>query len=269
MNAGANQKVRCSGWAAFLSSGRKALSLLAAMALLSSCVTTSKPTEDAGEARKAAVTNTSLGRNYMDRGQYEVALEKLKRALAHDSTYAPAHTMLAVLYETIGDMESAEKHYQEAVKYDPDDGSVNNNYARFLCTSGKFNEAQSHFRAAFDDPFYQTPEVAYANAGICAMDDGDLDKAEQFLRQSLEFDANFGTALLPLADISYRNGAYLRARGFMQRFEVASIQNEDSLFLGYRIESALGDDRSAQNYVQALRKDFPKSQSLITIGQEQ
>ena len=41
----------------------------------------------------------------MDRGQYEIALEKLKKAVAYDKTYAPAHTMLGVLYETIGENE--------------------------------------------------------------------------------------------------------------------------------------------------------------------
>jgi len=248
---------------------RLPLMMLLASLLLSACVSTSKESEDEGAGRKAAETNTALGQNYMERGQYEIALEKLKRALQHDNTYAPAHTVLAVLYETIGDSESAGKHYKEAVKYDPDDGNVNNNYAIYLCGTGKYREAEKHFNTAVQDPFYKTPGVAYANAGVCAMEQDKMDKAEQYLRQSLEFDARNGAALLPMADLSYQNGSYLRARGFLQRYESVQARTEQSLYLGYRIETALGDGNSAQSYVQALRESFPQAESLKSISQEQ
>jgi type IV pilus assembly protein PilF len=174
-----------------------------------------------------------------------------------------------VLYETIGDFESAGKQYREAVKYDPDDGNVNNNYAVYLCGEGKYKEAEKHFNTAVQDPFYQTPGIAYANAGICAMQQDKMDKAEQYLRQSLEFDARNGAALLPMADLSFRNGSYLRARGFLQRFESVQARTEESLSLGYRIETALGDSNSAQNYLQALRESFPEAQILKSMSQEQ
>ena len=77
--------------------------LLIAVLFIASCESTPKKSEES--QRKAAETNTSLGRNYMDLGQYEIALEKLKRAVAHDKTYAPAHTLLGILYETIGETE--------------------------------------------------------------------------------------------------------------------------------------------------------------------
>ena len=73
--------------------------------LLAGCF--AAPEKTADENRKAAETNTSLGRQYMERGDYEIALEKLKRAIAFDKTYAPAHTMLGILYETIGDTAAA------------------------------------------------------------------------------------------------------------------------------------------------------------------
>ena len=93
-----------------------------------------------------------------------------------------------------------------------------------------------------------TLEVAYANAGNCSLERGDLDKAEVFLRQSLEFDESFATALLSMADVSYLKGLYLRARAFLQRYETVGTLNEDSLFLGYRIESKLGDTKTADRY---------------------
>jgi len=220
--------------------------------LLLACSSTQ--TQSSNENRRAAETNTALGRQYMQRGDYEIALEKLKRAIAYDKTYAPAHTMLAVLYETIGEMDDAGVEYRRAVQYDPKDGSVNNNYGAYLCGVGKHDEAERYFLTAVEDPFYDTPEVALANAGSCALAAGDLDKAETYLRQSLGYDDRLAAALLPMAEVSYRKGSYLKARAFLQRFEAVSPATRESLLLGYNIETNLGDEAAAERYRRALQE---------------
>jgi type IV pilus assembly protein PilF len=234
---------------------------------LAACSST--PEKSDGSTRKAAETNTALGRNYMDRGQYEIALEKLKKAVAFDRTYAPAHTLLGVLYETIGETEQAGREYKLALQYDPEKGDVNNNYGAFLCSIGKSEDADKYFTAAIKDPFYQTPAVALANAGACALRRGDLDKAETFLRQSLEFDNQLGASLLPMAEVSYLQGEFLKARAFLQRYQALGVMNEESLFLGYQIETALGDRKSADTYRLELQKRYPDSiQAGRAAGQE-
>jgi len=228
--------------------------------LLAGCGTpASKDSDTASRARKAAETNTSLGRQYLDLGKYEVAQEKLKRAVAYDKTYAPAHTVLGVLHEVLGQRDLAEKEYQLAVHYDPDDGDVNNNYAVFLCGQNKPDEADHYFQVAMQDPFYATPEVVYGNAGLCALQANYLDKAERYLRQSLEYDEKFVAVLLPMADVQYRKGAYLNARAFLQRFEAVGTKDAHSLLLGFRIESALGDEATAARYKKDLLSEFPAS----------
>lgn len=241
--------------------------ILIGFIFLAACSSTPERSDDS--KRKAAETNTALGRNYMDRGQYEIALEKLKRAVAYDKSYAPAHTLLGVLYETIGETETAGKEYRLALRYDPDSGAVNNNYGAYLCANGKASDADKYFIAAIDDPFYQTPAIALANAGACAMQRGDLDKAETFLRQSLEYDNQLGAALLPMANISYLNGEFLKARAFLQRFEAQGVMNEESLVLGYQIEKELGDEKSANKYRLELEQRYPDSaQAGRTARQE-
>jgi type IV pilus assembly protein PilF len=236
------------------------------LVLLTVAACSSTPQTSDDEKRKAAETNTALGRQYMDRGQYEIALEKLKRAVAQDNTYAPAHTMLAVLYETIGQRDEAEQEYRKALRYDPDDGDVNNNYGAFLCASGREREAERYFLAAVQDPFYETPAIALSNAGSCALSIGDLDKAESFLRQSLGFDDKLGSALLPMAQVSYQRGAYLRARAFLQRYESVGSKNEESLSLGFRIEKRLGDEDMASRYRAELQERYPGSAEAAADG---
>ena len=229
----------------------------------------STPEKSEKSARKAAETNTALGQGYMDNGQYEIALEKLKRAVANDRTYAPAHTVLGVLYETIGETEKAGEEYKEAVKYAPENGDVNNNYGAWLCASGNPKEADKYFVAAVDDPFYKTPAIALSNAGSCALAAGDVDKAEIFLRQSLEYDNKLGASLLPMAEVSYIQGEYLRARAFLQRFEAGGVMDGKSLYLGFIIESKLGDEESAERYRFELLERYPGSiQAGKTAGQD-
>lgn len=245
------------------------LSVTVATLVLTACAGTPEEPGVESQARKAAETNTELGRQYIARGDYEIALDKLKRAIAHDRSYAPAHTVLAYLYERIGDDEMAGREYREAIRYDPEDGSVNNNYGAFLCSLGNWDEAEPYFEKALKDPFYDTPELPLSNAGLCAMNAGDLDTAERYLRQSIEYDDDLPASLLALCQLNYQRGQYLRARAFLQRYESAAPHSEVSLEQAYQIEKALGDEEAARRYRSQLIKEFPNSaaaKSLIEMG---
>ncbi|HMB60382.1 MAG TPA: type IV pilus biogenesis/stability protein PilW [Xanthomonadales bacterium] len=242
--------------------------LLAAVWLAGCYPSSTKKDDKVSDAQQAAETNTALGRQYMERGQYEIALEKLKRAVAFDKTYAPAHTLLGFLYENIGMMKEAGEQYRLAVQYDPTDGEINNNYAQFLCNEGKGKEAEKYFQTAFKDPFYITPQIAYSNAGLCALGMNDLDKAERYLRQSLEYDMEISQSLLAMAKLNYRNGAYLGARAFLQRYESIEPQTAESLLLGYQIERALGDTSASNNYQSMLLQRFPDSAEAAQATQQ-
>ena len=196
---------------------------------------------------------------YMRRGQYEVSMGKLKKAIKEDPSYAPGHTVLAILYEQIGEEELAGRHYEKAFKADPENGDVNNNYGVYLCKTGKEKEAVRHFHKALEDPFYATPAAALTNAGTCEIDTGNLDKADGYLRGALKFDPQFPDALLAMADLSYRQDNFLQARAFMQRYEAVAEQSAKNLYLGYKIETALRDEKMARKYLLSLNSNFPES----------
>jgi len=237
--------------------------LLVAITLLG-CASTDKHGGETAN-RRAAELNTQLGQGYMNRGEYEIALDKLKKAVRADDDYAPAHTLLAVLYEQIGETDLAGRHYREAVRADSDDGNVNNNYGAFLCRTGQAGEAEAYFLKTLEDPFYRTPEVAMANAGSCALKAGHMDKAESYLRKSLDYEPGFADALLVLAALKHQQGAYLAARGFLQRYEVSGPAVPESLMTGYRIETSLNNPEQARRYADRLLDEFPTSQQAQEI----
>lgn len=249
---------------------RVLFSCITVVYLLTACATTggSSAPKDS-KARQTAELNTSMGREYLERGQLEIALEKLKKAVAADPDYAPAHTMLAVLHEQLGERATAEKHYRLAVEAAPDNGDVNNNYGVFLCHSGNRKAAENYFKVAMKDPFYRTPAVVFANAGSCELDNGNLEKAEQYLRQSLDYEPKFPDALLPMASVQYQIGQYLRARAFLQRYEQAGAESAQSLLLGWQIEQRLGNSTAAQAYGQRLLNRFPESAQAGSVLEAQ
>lgn len=242
------------------------LAMFAVLILVSACAST-QPNDSYSESksRKAAESNTSLGLEYMNRGQYEVALGKLKKAIKEDPGYAPAHTVLAVLYERIGETGLAANHYKKAYEADPTDGDVNNNYGTYLCQSGKADRAFQHFNKALEDPFYSSPWVALTNAGSCALGSGDQVAADEYLRRALKIDPGFPDALINMAELNYKQKDYLKARAFMQRFEAAGRHGPESLLLAFRIETASSDSRAANKYKLTLETNFPEADQTAEV----
>lgn len=238
----------------------------AATLLIGACASTQgNGPYDQTESEKAADFNTSLGLEYMNRGQYEVALGKLKKAIREEPDYAPAHTVTAILYERIGEEDLAGKHYKKAYEADPDDGDVNNNYGTYLCKTGDRDEAIGHFMKALDDPFYSSPEVALTNAGSCVLGEGDLAEADEYLRAALRVNPKFPDALITMASLNYERQNYLKSRAFIQRYEEVAQHDPASLLLAYRVETAMGDQKSAADYRRALLNGFPESEQAADV----
>lgn len=246
-------------------------------ALLAGCVTVGGSSGDGGsgdhlpktsksdQAEDAARIHTELGQHYLETGDLQTALQKLTLALQFDESYAPAHTVIAVVYEKINDMAHAEQHYRRAVELEPNRGGPNNNLGAFLCRIGKPVEAETYFRKAITDPFYKTPDVALTNAGICQIKAGREAAAERDFRDALQRNPNNGEALYQLASALYKTGDTFHARAFLQRFDALEHPTPDAYLLGYQIESRMGNTDGAQSYRQRLLSRFPDSDQARSL----
>lgn len=243
----------------------RALGIAAFCAVIGACQTSggTRLRDSAAEKRAdAAQIRVELGQHYMQQGKLEIALENLEKALQYDSKYVDAHTVIAVLYERIGNIEEAGKHYARAVELAPKAGDTNNNYGQFLCARGQYDEAQKYYAQAMKDPFYKTPAVLFANAGVCLVDHGGgarQDEAEQDFRRALEVDPKNALSLFYMAKLLYAKDDYFRARAFIQRFEALGHPDPAALLLARNIETKLGHADAAHGYEQRLQKEFPDS----------
>lgn len=199
---------------------------------------------------------------YMREGHLDVALQKVKQALAVEPANAEAHNVIALLYERLDEDDLAERHFKRSLKLDPRNSYVLNAYASYLCRQQRFEEADKTFLKALDNPLYQTPEVALTNAGICASRNNDLAKAESYLRRALTHNGNFPLALIQMAQLSFQIGENLSSRAYLQRYLERSKPTPASLWLGIQNERVLGDRNAVSSYSLMLKNNFPDSREV-------
>ena len=237
------------------------LLIILSVALASACVTTGrKPEPDEASISAAAGYNLQLGVTYMRQGQMAVALQKLEKSVVQDPDRADTRTALAFLYSSRGRLEEADVEYRHSLRLEPDNSSTLNNHGAFLCQRGAYDEAMASFAKALKDPLYETPAAAHTNAGVCARDKGKTGQAESYFRLALGADPEFTDALLQLADLSFADKIYLQARAFMDRYMASTAAaTSDALWLGLRVEQALGDKAAAGDYSTQLLEKFPDS----------
>jgi len=239
----------------------RALLVLCLLPALAACATAAQR----AEARNAAQLNTQLGVNYARQGQYDRAIEKLRRAIEQDGSYAPARSALAVVYQTRGDTAAAEKEYRRALALDSSDSTVKSNFGVLLCERGKREEARRLFMAVVADPRYPAPEQAWTNAGICAKKTN-AEQAERDFREALRIKPNDRDALAQMAILSFEKQDFLRTRAFLQRYDLTTQATPELLSIAARTEMALGDRNSAGEFARRLVQEFPESKEAAVFS---
>lgn len=228
--------------------------------LLGGCVsTTSGPPKSQPNNAEAADLLYQLGARYYRNGQYELARDRLEMSLEKNPRNAVAHTTLALTYEQLDNIRLATKSYEEAIRIAPQNYSVLNTYAVFLCRYGNFDEAQDYFERAINIRENDNAETTLTNAGVCMLEKPDPVQAEEYFRAALERKATYGDALLQLCNLKFQSGDYLPARAFMQRYLASNIPSADVLYLGYQIEDALGAERERTEFSNRILREFPNS----------
>lgn len=241
----------------------------AALLLLAGCA--SKPTtptqlQQAQPAKQQeaspqvrAQLHTDLGTGYYERGQLDVALEELNKAIGLDPNYAQAYNILGLIYTVFGDNRKAEQNFERALQLAPNDPQIHHNWGAYLCTHGRERESLAQFEAAVADPLYKTPETAMVNAGRCAQSIGDVRAAENYFRRALQYQPTNAYANYGLALIAYREGRYEEARRYTRVATQSTNPSAESLYLGLCVERKLHDRAAELSYVSQLRNRYPEA----------
>lgn len=228
-------------------------------AVLVACAMPAAGANQKTDFKKAAEVNAQLALTYLKQGDLVAARDKIEKALEQDPRTAQTQMAAGFVYDRLGQDRKAAEHFEQAVKLDRDNADVLNNAAVFQCRKGDRRKGEEYFLRAAQSPLYRTPAVAYSNAGRCARADGRAKDAEKYFRESLALRADQPDVLFEMADLMHEAGSDLQARAFLQRHAAAAPATAESLWLGYRVETALGDTAAAQEHARRLQSQFPTS----------
>lgn len=246
--------------------------LLLSLTLINCSTTNTKNKPDpAKQATAKSNVLVNLGMAYVERDQYQVAMDQFKKALEINPDSYDAHTAIANLYEKIDQPELADQHYKKAIELAPENPTTLNNYGKYLCNRGNYAEAEGYLLKAAKTPLYPRPWLPLTNAGQCMQRGKHFVKAEQHLRTALKKNPIYAPALAAMAQLSYQQNKFRSARAFLQRLEDLQQLTAEQLVLAVNIERALGDNNTAAKYAQQLHTLYPEfnpsGHSTLPAGQ--
>lgn len=180
---------------------------------------------------KAASYNTQLGLGYLKQGDRPRAKKKLLTALEQEPNSPDVNAAMAYYFEQTTEMDEAKKYYLKAIALSNNGGAQLNNYGTFLCRQGDYKKAETYFLKAIADVQYVNTAGAYENAGLCALEIPDADKAKDFFTKAINQDPSKKESLYELVKIESKRGNDAQALELLQQHP--DLVLNDRLFLSF------------------------------------
>ena len=121
------------------------------LTLVTGCASTAERKAEQGAQQKLVDTNIQLAAGYLQQGQFDVAKEKLDKALEIDPDDPQANNVMALLQWRLKNHDAAERYFQRALgsKTGGINPDVQHNYGAYLCDRGRADEAMTWFERAY------------------------------------------------------------------------------------------------------------------------
>lgn len=251
------------------------LAVVSAVAVLSACTTTTEvngqqvpnansPAQE-GDAKRRVALRLQLASRYYEQGNYNVALEEIKRTLQIEPDNAAAYGLRALIQLELGDKAQADADFNRALKLEPTNPELNNNYGWFLCRNQRERDSIAYFEKAGGTRMYQTPALAYRNAGTCLMQIRDYAAAEPQLKKAFELDASDEITKQQLVRLYIALRKTDRARFYHGLLEKSLGESSQTIWLSLRIARAEGDSRAERQFAEELRRRYPNSAETAAL----
>ncbi len=208
---------------------------------------------------KAVGARVAAGMEALKARDPERARRHIARALEIDPDSAEAHNAMALYYRFEGDVKREEDHYRKAIRSNGKFSQARNNFAVLLYRQGRYKDAIEQLEIAADDTNYDQRHMAWLNLGRSYAAVQQYDKAINAFQRSLRLDSTQPDGLLELADAYLAQGQYGDARTYHAAYAARTRQNARSLWIGIRIEKALGGEDKLASYEFQLAKMYRDS----------
>ena len=90
-------------------------------------------------------------------------------------------------------------------------------------------------------------------------------EAQQYFERAIAIKPKFADALMQLADLNFEQGKMNEAQALVQRYLGGLPATPQILWLGVRIERALGNRAAADAYAKRLKTEYPKTEQTKAL----
>lgn len=223
------------------------------------CVSQQQKEKDDENLIARARAHTDLGAVYYQQKQLEIALEEFTQASQIDPNFALAYNGLGLVHAALGQDSIADADFRKAIQLEPTNSESHNNYGSFLCARNRIDESIKEFLTAVKNPLYNTPALAYTNAGICSARKKDMMNAEAYFQKALQLDPLLNVAAYQLATLQFNRNDAVGAKKTLQNLMLGRPSPE-MLWLAIQIERAVGAKDAEASYALQLRRQYPDSE---------
>ena len=188
------------------------VSILFLTGILSACVTTTTGGFNVEPSEEAALEDyVQLAIAYYDNGDMVGARRHLNNAIAIDDRNSDVYNVLALIFQTEGDLDLAEENFEKSIRYNRDNSRARNNYGALLYSLEKYEEAMEQFGRVTQDTMYEGRAIAFENLGRSALPLGRLAAQKKQSKRFNEHCSLMGTFLFlllnsPCLEQTDRNG---------------------------------------------------------------
>ena len=217
------------------------------------------------DPEKGVQVRTQLAAEYIRTGDLDSAKRSLDQALKVDSRDAKANMMMGILLQQEGskpNMEKADSYFRRAISSEPDNAQARNNYGTYLYQLQRYNDAIEQFTRAGATLGYEQRYQSLENLGRIYLKLGDVANAEKSFKQALQANRNATISMLELAEIFYLQQNNRDASQLYEQY-VRNVgqknQGARALWIGIRIARANADQLGMQVLVNQMRALFPDS----------
>lgn len=200
-----------------------------------------------------------LARGYLEQGNTERARAALNKAMEIDPKAVEAHVLLGVLNAAESEWGLAERNFRTALAIAPANPQALNNYASFLYSRGRYDEAVSYLRELVQNTDYRARSQAYENLGLAELKTGEVAAAKESFARALQLSFSQPQSSLELAQIAYDEGQIGMAIQRYDGFRSQAQQTPRSLCLGMKLAQESGNPDQLASYAMALSNLYPKS----------
>ena len=228
---------------------------------LGACVTTKESvfTEEPSP-QKTLERRVGLARQYIGERNWVDAKRNLQLAVDIDPENAEVQEAFALVYQSTGEYELAEESYKSAIELQRNFSRARNNYAAFLFSLERYEEAEVQLTYVVQDTLYNERPNAFINLGLVRLKLFNTQGAEEAFVRSLSMDRTNTLAMLEVVQIRFDAGDIPSASRYYKSYrKYVGRQSPRGLWLGIRIAQDQGDRNAEGSYVLALTNLYPNS----------